>query len=445
MIQMNLHQIAAIVGGSLVGKEARIQGVTTDSRGDCEGRLFVALSGANFNGANFCQAATAKGAAAVLVEQAVEVDVPQIICDNSLVAMQALAAAWIRQLDAKVVAVTGSNGKTTVKNMLVSVLKQRYKCCATTGNLNNEIGVPLTLLSVSKDDQVAIIEMGAAQLGDIKLLVEMARPNVALITNVSQAHIGRFGSEQNIATGKGEIYQLLTGDDLAVINEDSEYASQWRSNIKCKSISFGESAKASVQLIHTGGGYEVKVNNHESVPLVLPVLGHHNYLNACAVVAVAQFFELTTAEIMIGLAVFQPEPGRLNLVKVSEDFQVIDDSYNANPASMKAAIDVLKDMVKPTRLVLGHMAELGAEAEQMHAQVAQYALASGVDQILAVGPHAHSVCEGLGQKCLAFTAVEQLMSHVNANSFSTGAILVKGSRSMRLERVVEMITSGAKK
>ena len=239
MIQMNLHQLAAIVGGSLVGKEARIQGVTTDSRRDCQGKLFVALQGEFFNGEDFCQAAVQQGAAAVMVAHAVEVDVPQLIVKDTLVALQAMATAWVKQTGVKVVGVTGSNGKTTVKNMLLSVLSQKYRCHATSGNYNNEIGVPLSLLSIAAEDQVAVIEMGAAKVGDIAFLTRIIRPHVALVTNVGNAHVGRFGSVDNIAKGKGEIYESLDRDGLAVINADSPYADQFKTNTPGKVMTFG--------------------------------------------------------------------------------------------------------------------------------------------------------------------------------------------------------------
>lgn len=443
MIQMNLHQVAAIVGGSLVGKEARIQGVTTDSRQDCKGKLFVALKGENFDGHEFCQSAVAQGAAAVLVSSAVEVNVPQIICHDSLAALQALASAWVRQLPVKVIGVTGSNGKTTVKNMLHAVLSQKFQCFATKGNLNNEIGVPLSLLAISRTDEVAVIEMGAAQMGDIKLLAEMAQPVVALITNVSKAHIGRFGSKQKIADGKGEIYQALTASGLAVINQDSQYAEQWKSGLQSPMVGFGESDEASYQLIKKGKTYVLKKPDGVVMKLSLPVLGHHNYINASAACAIAFELGLTDDEVIKGLSEFKPEKGRLNVIKLSECLDLIDDSYNANPASVNAAIDVLKSQNKPTLLIFGDMAELGQESELLHNQIGDYAVNNGVDQVFAVGKYATNVCHGHEGQCQSFVAIEQLMAHLQQHKIEKGTVLVKGSRSMQLEKVVDMLASGA--
>ncbi|MCB1583773.1 MAG: UDP-N-acetylmuramoyl-tripeptide--D-alanyl-D-alanine ligase [Xanthomonadales bacterium] len=444
MIQMNLHQIAAIVGGSLVGKEARIQGVTTDSRIACRGKLFVALQGEQFDGHQFCQQAEQQGAAAMLVSKPVEVNVPQVICKDSLKALQALATTWVKQTGVKVIGITGSNGKTTVKNMLYSVLSQQFKCTATQGNYNNEIGVPLTLLAISPQDEVAVIEMGAAQVGDIKLLAKMAQPDVAVVTNVSQAHIGRFGSEAQIAQGKGELYESLDSDGLAVVNIDSPYASQWMTVITGPCVTFGENEQADVRLLKQNHSYAIQLQQQLPFTVQLPVLGHHNYLNACAVVAIASNMGLSQEDILKGLANFQPEAGRLNTLHISEQLKVIDDSYNANPASVKAAIEVLQEQAKPTVLIVGDMAELGDEAISLHGNVGQYAQQQGVDKILAVGQYAQAVCQGNESRCQSFDAVEKLMTHLSKQPISKGTVLVKGSRSMRMERIVEMLVAGGK-
>ncbi len=450
MIQMNLHQVAAIVGGSLVGKEARIQGVTTDSRSDCSGQLFVALQGEYLNGEDFCEAAVRQGAAAVMVANAVEVDVPQLIVKDTLVALQAMATAWVKQTGVKVIGITGSNGKTTVKNMLFSVLTQKYDCYATTGNYNNEIGVPLSLLSISKTDQVAVIEMGAAEIGDIAHLTSIIKPDVALVTNVSNAHIGRFGSEAEIAVGKAEIYQALDRDGLAIINADSPYADEFEQKVKGKVIKFGTSANADFRLLENNNGYQVLTHRGETFDLDLPVIGRHNFINATAVFTIALAMHVSFAEIATGLQDFVPEAGRLQRLSGAGQLQVIDDSYNANPASVSAAIDVLKTQIKPTTLILGDMAELGEFATQMHQEVGQYAQQQGIDQIWAVGDFAETVCQiestnqsaGDGFQCRSFHAVEDLMAHLKQHQPDQGTVLVKGSRSMRLERVVDVLTRG---
>ncbi len=452
MIIMNLHQISAIVGGNFVGKEARIQGVTTDSRGDCKGKLFVALKGEYFNGEDYCQAAVENGAAAVLVANAVEVSVPQLIVKDTLVALQAMASAWVKQTGVKVIGVTGSNGKTTVKNMLCSVLSQKFSCFATQGNFNNEIGVPLSLLSISQENQVAVIEMGAAKIGDIAHLTDIIKPDITLVTNIGDAHIGRFGSVDNIAIGKAEIYEALDEDGLALINVDSPYQNDFREKVKGRVLTFGMSEGADFRLQKNTDGYQVVTHRGEKLQLKLPVLGEHNYMNATVVVAIALSMHLDFSEIATGLAVFEPEVGRLQWQQINEDLSLINDSYNANPASVHAAIDVLKEQKKPTCLILGDMAELGEYARDMHERVGQYAVKAGLDQLLVVGEYAQNVCDGSGSTeivaeskpidCQVFNAVDELMIHIKQNKTRQGTVLVKGSRSMRLERVVEVLAEG---
>jgi UDP-N-acetylmuramoyl-tripeptide--D-alanyl-D-alanine ligase len=442
MIQMNVHQISAIVGGSMVGKEARIQGVEIDSRADCHGRLFVALPGERVDGHEYCRQAVEQGAAAVLVARPVEVGVPQIICQNTLQALQALAAAWIRQTSAKVIGITGSNGKTTVKNMLLSVLSQKHRCTATMGNLNNEIGVPLSLLSVAKDDQFAVIEMGAAQLGDIRLLASLAQPHMAVVTNVSQAHIGRFGSEDNIAEGKGELFEGLSSEGVAVINADSPYAGQWLASTPAKTVTFGQAETADYRLLETDTGFVIRCGDQQRSAIDLPVPGRHNYLNACAVYAMTSELGVSAADIVSGLKAFQAAPGRLNTTRINQQLTVIDDSYNANPASFKAAIDVLQEQASPTVLVVGDMAELGDSAADWHQQVGAYARCHQIDQVLAVGEFAPAVCAGYQQACQSFQAVGELLEHLKTHVIDQGTVLVKGSRSMRLEQVVEFLVAG---
>lgn len=445
MIQMNLHQISAVVGGNMVGKEARIQGVTTDSRADCQGKLFVALKGDFFDGEAYCQQAVEKGAAAVLVANAVEVDVPQLIVKDTLVALQAMATAWVMQTGVKVIGITGSNGKTTVKNMLHAVLSQKYQCHATQGNFNNEIGVPLSLLSISADDQVAVIEMGAAQMGDVAALTEIIKPDIAIITNIGDAHVGRFGGVDNIAKGKAEIYQALDRNGKGVVNADCAYAEDFKQKIKGSIITFGQSADADFRLVETTAGYQVLTRRGESIDMALPLMGLHNFMNATAVLAIGLSMRLTVTEVMRGLHQFQGESGRLEVHDTEQGLRVIDDSYNANPTAVKAAIDVLMQAKQPTTLVVGDMLELGGMAQQLHTEVGQYAAEAGVELLLAVGEFAQDIQAGFGNKqgqCEVYQNVTDLLADVDRKIPTQGTVLVKGSRSMRLERVVKKLVGG---
>lgn len=443
---MNLHQITAIVGGSLVGRDTFIKGVSVDSRADNSGKLFIALKGERFDGHDFCQQAVDNGAVAVLVERAVEVDVPQLIGDDGLAMLRSLAEAWLRQCAVTVIAITGSNGKTTIKNMLHAVLSQSHQCFATPGNFNNEIGLPLSLLQLAADDEFAVLEMGAAQIGDIAYLTAIAKPDVALISNVSNAHIGRFGSVANIAQGKSEIYQALDSDGLAVINADDEFAATWINELEngsnCEQLLFGSGANSQVQWLgDTEGMSRYALPEQQNLSIKLPIYGDHNRLNAAAVIAVAVGLQVSLADIQSGLECFENEAGRLQLLGEINGVKLIDDCYNANLASVKAAIDVLSEQPQPTVLVLGEMAELGDYAEQLHHQAGSYATAQKIDRVLAVGSFAKAVCDGVDGICHYYQNLDSLRQDLQQDWPSGGTLLVKGSRAMKMERLIADLTA----
>jgi len=441
MIKMQLHQIATLLSARLVGKDVRIQGVTTDSRQAQAGQLFVALKGENFEGADYCQQAVTSGAVAVLVERPVEVSVPQIICRDTEKALAALATAWLQQNQAKVIAITGSNGKTTVKNMLRSVLKQHSTVQATVGNFNNEIGLPLTVLELKPETQYLILEMGAGQPGDIAFLCDIAPPDVALVNNISAAHVGRFGNLDAIAKTKGEIYRSLKADGLAVINADDNFKASWQISKMATQVTFGSQSDADYALKETADGQSfVRLPNGAVVQLKLPVSGAHNKMNAAAVVAMADGLGVESGLIEYGLAHFKPESGRVQEYKFNQGGILIDDSYNANPASMQAALSVLSQLPKPQVFICGDMLELGDCAEQAHQELGQQAKTKGIHQIYAVGEWAEMVCIGFdSENCQAFHDTGQLISAVKNKLSGQESVLVKASRGLRLERVVEAI------
>ncbi len=441
MIKMQLHQIATLLSARLVGKDVRIQGVTTDSRRVQAGQLFVALSGANFDGADFCQQAVSAGAIAVLVARPVDVSVPQIICTHTEKALAALASAWLQQNPAKVIAITGSNGKTTVKNMLYSVLKRHAAVQATQGNFNNEIGLPLTVLSLKPETQFLILEMGAGQPGDIAYLCEIAPPDVALVNNISAAHVGRFGSLEAIARTKGEIYRHLKATGIAVINAEDNFKDNWQLPPGAIPVFYGYRTDADYQLIQeTDGSAYVRTPKGENIPLRLPVSGEHNLMNATAVVAMADQLALPADLIQRGLTHFKPETGRLQPYKFKQGGVLIDDSYNANPASMQAALSVLSQLPKPQVFICGDMLELGDRAEQAHRALGQQAKDKGIDRLYALGEWSESVCGGFGvEDCQAYQDSQQLISELKDRLTGRESVLVKASRGLRLERVVEAL------
>ncbi|KAA3652371.1 MAG: UDP-N-acetylmuramoyl-tripeptide--D-alanyl-D-alanine ligase [Proteobacteria bacterium] len=441
MIKMQLHQIAAIVNGRLVGKDVRIQGVSTDSRNCQPGQLFVALAGAHFDGAAFCQEAVKAGAVAVLVNRPVEVAAPQIICDDSQTALAVLASAWLQQCPAKVIAITGSNGKTTVKNMLYSVLKQKFKVHATVGNLNNEIGLPLTVLALKPDSDFVILEMGAGQPGDIAYLCDIAPPDVALVNNISAAHVGRFGNIDQIAKTKGDIYRALRPGGLAVVNKDDAYHGSWLIPEQVQQVGFGIQSNADYRLVTTSQQtVQVTTPDKQTICFQLPLAGQHNLMNACAVVAMAHSLGVSAEQIAYGLSHFKPAAGRLQRHVFKQGGVLIDDSYNANPASMSAALVVLQQLPKPQVLICGDMLELGDQAKEAHQAVGQQAKKYGIDVVYTVGDWAEAVCQGFGQEnCHNYRQLDHLIKDVVKQVSRSGSVLVKASRGMRLEQVVDAL------
>ena len=426
MISMNMHQAAAVTGGTLAGKPTIFRGISTDSRQDCTGKLFVALQGENFNGEDYCAQAQANGAVALLVSHAVDVNIPQLICEDSLRGLSILGKYWAKQSSAKIIAITGSNGKTTVKNMLFSILSVSHICSATQGNLNNEIGVPLTLCSINTDDEFAVIEMGAAKVGDISHLVSLVDIHTAVLTNVSPAHIGRFENFANIVAEKGQIFSTLNAEDYAVLPFDDEYFHTWQQACQAKIISFGQNQQADVTL--------------DAISDVqLPVAGLHNRINATCAKAIAKTLNISCDEIKKGLENFTPETGRLQNLGKIDGVIVINDCYNANVQSVKAAIDVLAEYSDETVLIFGDMAELGDESARLHAEIGQYAKSKNISQLLTIGQDSKFAAQAFGEKAQHFKDKSAIKPYLWQNWQNFSSVLVKGSRSMQLEDIINAI------
>ncbi len=424
MISMNTHQATTIVGGTLIGKAIQFRGVSIDSRQDCSGKLFVAIKGENFNGEDYCQQAVDNGAVALLVTQAKEENVPQMICEDSLKALTILAKNWAKQCQAKIIAITGSNGKTTVKNMVSSILSMSTQCSATQGNLNNEIGVPLTLCSIHPQDKYVVIEMGAAKLGDISYLVSLVDIHTAVLTNVSVAHIGRFGSYENIVHEKGQIISTLPEDGYAILPKDDENFDKWNEETKATVISFGadENSDCSIELIKN---------------IELPVAGLHNQINATCAIAVSKSCMVSDEDIKKGLEQFVPEAGRLENLGKFDGNVIINDSYNANPESVKAAINVLAEYEQPTTLIFGDMAELGVDSKTLHVEIGCYAKALNISNLLTIGKESKHAGLSFSENLFHFKDIPSLKVYLLANWRKLGTILIKGSRSMHLEKLIE--------
>ena len=441
MINMNLHQVATLTGSTLIGKATQFRGISTDSREDCKGKLFIALSGPNFRGEVYCPQALKKGAVAVLVSHAQDNVASQLVCENTLECLSTIAKYWAKQCKTKIVAITGSNGKTTVKNMVHSILSVKHQCLATEGNFNNEIGVPLTLCKLSPTVEFAVIEMGAAKLGDIEWLVSLVDIHTAVLTNTSAAHIGRFGSLENIVTEKGKIISTLKSNGFAVLPKDNDNFEKWCQSTSGKVISFGLNENSDIKIRHAESGFDLLTSNFNIIDIQLPVQGQHNEINAAAATAVALSFGISLDEIKQGLENFIPAKGRLELVGEIKGNKVINDCYNANLQSVKAAIDVLSQYDGNTTLVFGDMAELGDESKEMHRQVGSYAKQHHVTQLLTVGNDSKFASDEFSEQPLHFASKAELEKFLMSHWQSVGTVLVKGSRSMRLETVIDNLKS----
>jgi len=427
--------------------------VCTDSRVLQSGDLFVALHGPNFDGHDFLDQAQQKGAAAALVSRFDErLQLPQLLVADTLLALGQLASWW-RQLHAiPVVAVTGSNGKTTVKEMLASILRQRHSVLVTQGNLNNDIGVPLTLLGLNAGHEYAVIEMGASKAGDIDYLTRLALPDVALITNVAPAHLEGFGDIAGVARAKGEIFNGLGPDGTAVLNADEVRVGIWRVMTADKhTISFGLRNEADVTAVGLAAeaplGCSFKLCTPAGqVDISLVLVGRHNVMNALAAASAALALNIPVTDIKGGLESMRPVNGRLAPAPGIFGSRLINDTYNANPGSICAALNVLVSCPGETVLVLGDMAELGNSAAALHEQVGRQARIRGVKRLYTVGEYAGLAAGTFGSGGQHFpdqqsliAALQQDLAHCEGAGSCT--ILVKGSRSMHMERVVEALTT----
>lgn len=448
MIKMTFAQAISVINGSLTGTDTPLEktftGISTDSRADCTGTLFVALKGENFNAENFCHQAMDNGAVAVLVTQDTGIKAPQLICQDTIKGLSALGQAWAKKCSAKVIAITGSNGKTTVKNMLKSILSVAHKCCATEGNFNNEIGVPLTLCQIGSDDDFAVIEMGAAQLGDISHLIGLVDAHTTILTNASAAHIGRFGSFENIVTEKGQICAQLTAQQHSVLPIDDEHYDYWLNSTAAQVNSFGFNTAADVKVSQQPNSWDLVTKVGIIEDITLPVVGKHNKANAACACAAALTLDINDEQIKQGLQTFVPANGRLQNMGTINGNLLINDSYNANAASVKAAIDVLNECTGTTTLVFGDMAELGTDSEALHRSVGQYCQQKGITHLLTIGKDSRYASKTFKQNTKHFKDMDALKEHLVNNWQQFGTILVKGSRSMRLEQLIKTLMNEEK-
>lgn len=440
---MFLNEITEILSAECIGENIQVNGISTDTRTIKGGELFLALKGPNFDGHNFINEALNKGAVACLVQQPVEAT-HAVLTDDTHKALGLLAKAWRQKFSLPVFAITGSNGKTTVKEMIASIVKQQQSVMATHGNLNNDIGVPLTLFRLNDDYDAAVIEMGANHPGEISYLTNIASPNIAVLTNVGAAHLEGFGSIENTAKAKGEIFQGLSENGFAIINTDDAFSEYFKDiTTQYNVLSFGIKNKADVMCEWQAGidGSSLKVTTPVGdCNINLKLLGRHNVMNALAAIAASIAVEIPLEQIVKGLEILNPVNGRLQIKVGLNNSRVIDDTYNANPASLHAALNVLHDFSGKRFLALGDMGELGSNAADLHVDAGISAKQSGVDSLYSVGKLAAKAAEEFGSNGFIYDKHEDMINALRDELTQDVTLLIKGSRSMHMENVVEALT-----
>lgn len=457
---MRLQEAAEVLNARRQGDNVLFTGVSTDSRTVCPGELFVALTGENYDGHQFVRAAREQGAVAAMVEHdlndaALSTDFPLVCVENTRSSLGQLSARWRQRFSMPLAAVTGSNGKTTVKEMLAAILRCAVeegavgpddcpsRVLATVGNLNNDIGVPLMLLRLREIHQYAVIEMGMNHAGEIAYLTRLAQPDVAVITNAGAAHIEGLGSVEAVARAKGEIFAGLSQQGAAVINADDDYASLWRTLIgKRRVIDFGFSAKAQVSAEFKSEPYgsTIQLKLPDGIQHVtLKVPGTHNIRNGLAAAAAAVALGVNSGAIVAGLERFKGVQGRLQIKQGRNRSVLIDDSYNANPESVKAALAVLAAAAGKKILILGDMGELGKTARDLHRTIGEEARLLKLDELMTVGELSRCASDAYGQGARHFNDMETLLDSLENRLDADVTILVKGSRFMHMERIVNRL------
>jgi UDP-N-acetylmuramoyl-tripeptide--D-alanyl-D-alanine ligase len=448
MRSMSLAELQQPLSAQLLGEDRSFSRVTTDSRSLAAGDLFVALRGETFDGHDYVVAAQQAGAAGAVVSRAQDAQIAQLLVADTQRALGYIGAHNRQLYQGPLVAITGSSGKTTAKTLVSSVLAQRGPTLATEGNFNNEIGVPLTLLRLSPEHEFAVVEMGAAKRGDIAWLCQLGRPTVALLLNAMPAHLEGFGSLEGIVQTKGEIFDGLDAEGFAIINADQPWAAEWRTRAgEATVIDFGLQQPAAVTAseICARGVNGMSFNLHtpvgdSAVQLALP--GLHNVANALAATAVGLACGLQLEEICAGLACARPVAGRLAASRSPAGATVVDDCYNANPGSVRAAIDLLAACEGRRILVLGAMRELGERSAALHAEVGSYAAQAGIDELWGVGLELEAAVAAFGENGRWFADCETAIGELPGRFDSNDTVLVKGSRGARMERVLQALLAG---
>ncbi|MFQ5609462.1 MAG: UDP-N-acetylmuramoyl-tripeptide--D-alanyl-D-alanine ligase [Woeseiaceae bacterium] len=441
-----LASAAEYMRGRLEGTDRLFDGVSTDTRTLRNGELFVALKGPNFDGGDYVEQASEKGAAGAVVGDRVDCDIAQITVGDTKHALGQLGASWRREQSAVVIGITGSNGKTTLKELTASCLSRAAPTLATEGNFNNDIGLPLMLTRIESTHRYVVLEMGANHAGEIAYLSSLAEPDVVAITNAAAAHLEGFGSIDGVARAKGEILRGDIRPGVAILNADDEYFGLWKTWASDVDVlSFGIDGSADVcanGIVADGGGsaFELRMPG-ASIDVRLALPGRHNVRNACAAAAIATALGVLPEQVQSGLEAVKPVAGRLQPREGLGGAVLYDDSYNANPLSVEAAAQFLASLDGQGWFVLGDMKELGEDAVRLHAEVGRAVKRVGVDRLFATGELSRNATEAFGSNASWFESVDTLIDALRVSVTPDVNLLVKGSRSMRMERVVKALRS----
>lgn len=445
---MHLSQIAKAIDGTLSGQDIAFSQLASDTRKLEQGTVFIALKGESFDAHDFIEQAIEKGAAAIIAEKSKvtkELPVPTLWVKDTTLALGKLAHFWRMQFDIPVIGITGSCGKTTVKSMLGEVLSLVGPTLVPEGSFNNQFGLPFTLLQLKPSHQFGILEIGTNGFGEIAYLTQMSSPTISTITNVNPAHLQGLKTLDNVAQEKGDIYKFLSPNGVAIINQDEPYADLWRNKLSGQPVmTFGlEQADVTAKNLTLKFGqsqFDLMIHG-KAYPCQLQVSGNHNVKNALTVAAIATALKISPNIIVKGLSQFTGVKGRLKTHQTSEGVIVIDDSYNANPASLKAAIDVLSQASGDKVLVMGDMAELGDMSENFHREIGHYAKEKGVDRLYAVGQFSQNAIQPFGQGAQHFNDKKALLEALTPTLKPETTVLIKGSRSARMEEVLTALVS----
>jgi UDP-N-acetylmuramoyl-tripeptide--D-alanyl-D-alanine ligase len=442
MIHAHLSDAAKWSGADHFGQDAEFSGIDIDSRRVSPGSLFVALTGTHHDGHDHLDEAQSRGAAAALVSRPIPTSLPLLIAEDTVPALGRLAAAWRRRFQLPVIAVLGSNGKTTVKEFTAAILRQRDgdAVLSTQGNQNNVLGVPLSLFRLSSRYRAAVLELGASEHGEIALLGEMALPDIAIITNAGLDHLAGFGGREGAAHANGKVFSAMDSNGIAVLNGDDECLAIWRQQAGdrlCIHFGFksGVDVRGNWQPLLDGGLLTIE-SPWGRIQTCLSLMGRHNALNALAAAAACLVLDIEPEEIAAGLAAVRPVAGRLQSRLGAGGARIIDDTYNANPSSLAAALETLATMPGKKLLVLGDMAELGDDADTWHAWVGQAARAAGIVELFAMGKLAGIAAESFGDGAHHLTDDQALVKALLPRLRSGVTVLVKGSRFMTMESIV---------